>query len=72
MALLLEFHPFSIFEVFQGKVLLIENKNPSFQVYGSSNDRRKQLDRPAPQTLQIDFLSKVLPNYHHLKKSTKK
>ncbi len=41
-------------------------------VYGSNNRRRRQLDRPAPQTLQIDFLSKVLPNYHHLKKPTKK
>ncbi len=41
-------------------------------VYGSANSRRRQGDRPAPQTLQIDFLSKVLPNYHHLKKPTKK
>jgi len=41
-------------------------------VYGGSCDRRKAADRPAPQTLQIDFLSKVLPNYHHLKKPTKK
>jgi len=41
-------------------------------VYGGGCDRRKAADRPAPQTLQIDFLSKVLPNYHHLKKPTKK
>jgi len=41
-------------------------------IYGSGNDRRRQMDRPAPQTLQIDFLSKVLPNYHHLKKPSKK
>ena len=41
-------------------------------IYGSGNERRRQMDRPAPQTLQIDFLSKVLPNYHHLKKPSKK
>ena len=57
-------------------------------VYGGSCDRRQAADRPAPQTLQIDFLSKVfihyanegdpmiyiqvLPNYHHLKKPDKK
>ena len=41
-------------------------------IYGSGNERRRQTDRPAPQTLQIDFLSKVLPNYHHLKKPSKK
>jgi dynactin-6 len=37
-------------------------------VYGAKNDRRIQADRPAPQALQIEYLSKVLPNYHHLKK----
>ena len=37
-------------------------------IYGSRNDRRVQSDKPAPQNLQIEFLSKVLPNYHHLKK----
>lgn len=41
-------------------------------VFGANNDRRIQADRPAPQTLQIDFLAKVLPNYHHLKKPTTK
>ena len=41
-------------------------------IYGHTNSRRKQMDRPAPQTLQIDFLAKVLPNYHHLKKPTQK
>lgn len=24
-----------------------------------------------PQTLQLDFLMKILPNYHHLKKTVK-
>jgi dynactin-6 len=41
-------------------------------VHGGGCDRRQAADRPAAQTLQIDFLSKVLPNYHHLKKPTKK
>eukprot|EP00096_Caligus_rogercresseyi_P002263 TRINITY_DN14348_c0_g1_i1.p1 TRINITY_DN14348_c0_g1~~TRINITY_DN14348_c0_g1_i1.p1 ORF type:complete len:179 (+),score=43.93 TRINITY_DN14348_c0_g1_i1:27-563(+) len=40
-------------------------------LYGSEVKRRIQVDRPAPQTLQIEFLSKVLPNYHHLKKPPK-
>ena len=41
-------------------------------VYGAKNDRRVQGDRPGPQTLQIEYLSKVLPHYHHLKKPSKK
>ena len=32
-------------------------------VYGGSCDRRQAADRPAPQTLQIDFLSKVFIHY---------
>uniref|UniRef100_A0A8C5GPJ0 Dynactin subunit 6 n=1 Tax=Gouania willdenowi TaxID=441366 RepID=A0A8C5GPJ0_GOUWI len=39
-------------------------------VYGSCK-RRVQSERPQPQTLQLDFLMKILPNYHHLKKTTK-
>lgn len=41
-------------------------------IFGSKCSRRQQADRPPPQTLQIDFLTKVLPNYHHLKKPLKK
>ncbi|TSL54329.1 Dynactin subunit 6 [Bagarius yarrelli] len=33
-------------------------------IYSSSCMRR-------PQTLQLDFLMKILPNYHHLKKTQK-
>ena len=83
-------------DVVQVEETLAENS----VVYGGGCDRRKAADRPAPQTLQIDFLSKValvdfkffhvsvfaiigysvlqnsvfqvLPNYHHLKKPTKK
>jgi len=39
-------------------------------VYGSRCERRVQQERPQPQTLQLDFLTKILPNYHHLKKPT--
>ncbi|KAJ9595065.1 hypothetical protein L9F63_013630 [Diploptera punctata] len=41
-------------------------------IYGSKCSRRRQADKPPPQTLQLDFLTKVLPNYHHLKKPHKK
>jgi len=37
-------------------------------IYGSKCERRLQSERPPPQTLQLDFLTKILPNYHHLKK----
>jgi len=40
-------------------------------IYGAKCDRRIQAERPPPQTLQIDFLSKILPNYHHLMKQAK-
>ncbi|XP_078532620.1 dynactin subunit 6 isoform X1 [Lissotriton helveticus] len=40
-------------------------------IYGANCLRRVQTERPQPQTLQLDFLMKILPNYHHLKKTTK-
>ncbi|XP_053158169.1 dynactin subunit 6-like [Hemicordylus capensis] len=40
-------------------------------VYGADCLRRVQTERPQPQTLQLDFLMKILPNYHHLKKTMK-
>ncbi|XP_031440408.1 dynactin subunit 6 isoform X1 [Clupea harengus] len=40
-------------------------------IYGSGCMRRIQTERPQPQTLQLDFLMKILPNYHHLKKTVK-
>lgn len=40
-------------------------------VYGSNCIRRIQSEKPQPQTLQLDFLMKILPNYHHLKKTVK-
>lgn len=40
-------------------------------IYGQSCSRRVQGERPVPQTLQLDFLTKILPNYHHLKKSSR-
>jgi len=36
-------------------------------VYGDYCKRRTAGEKPAPQMLQLDFLSKILPNYHHLK-----
>ncbi|CAB1327131.1 unnamed protein product [Coregonus sp. 'balchen'] len=40
-------------------------------IFGSGCQRRVQTERPQPQTLQLDFLMKILPNYHHLKKTVK-
>lgn len=40
-------------------------------IYGSCCSRRVQAEKPVPQTLQLDFLTKILPNYHHLKKSSR-
>ncbi|XP_067304056.1 dynactin subunit 6 [Pseudorasbora parva] len=40
-------------------------------IYGTECLRRVQTERPQPQTLQLDFLMKILPNYHHLKKTVK-
>ncbi|KAI5943847.1 Dynactin subunit 6 [Manis javanica] len=40
-------------------------------IYGTDCLRRVQSERPQPQTLQLDFLMKILPNYHHLKKTMK-
>lgn len=37
-------------------------------IYGQNESRRKASEIPAQQTLQLDFLTKILPNYHHLKK----
>lgn len=37
-------------------------------IYGQNGSRRKATEMPAQQTLQLDFLTKILPNYHHLKK----
>jgi len=37
-------------------------------IYGAKSQRRVQRERPPAQTLQIDFLAKILPNYHYLMK----
>ncbi|XP_005181594.2 dynactin subunit 6 [Musca domestica] len=37
-------------------------------IYGRDCQQREAIDKYAYQTLQIDFLRKVLPNYHHLRK----
>ena len=40
-------------------------------IYGKDCQRRVQSEQPVAQTLQLDFLTKVLPNYHHLQKSSR-
>ncbi|XP_060149625.1 dynactin subunit 6-like [Globicephala melas] len=40
-------------------------------IYGAGCLHRVQTERPQPQTLQLDFLLKILPNYYHLKKTMK-
>uniref|UniRef100_A0A2K6FDT0 Dynactin subunit 6 n=1 Tax=Propithecus coquereli TaxID=379532 RepID=A0A2K6FDT0_PROCO len=40
-------------------------------IYGADCLRRVQTEGSQPQTLQLDFLMKILPNYHHLKKTIK-
>ncbi|XP_030377278.1 dynactin subunit 6 [Scaptodrosophila lebanonensis] len=37
-------------------------------VYGRQALQREAIEKQGSQTLQIDFLRKVLPNYHHLRK----
>ncbi|KAF5298557.1 hypothetical protein FQA39_LY11758 [Lamprigera yunnana] len=41
-------------------------------IYGSNCAVREGLDRPVMQTAQMDTLSKMLPNYHHLRRPIKK
>ncbi|KAB0803271.1 hypothetical protein PPYR_00241 [Photinus pyralis] len=41
-------------------------------IYGSNCFQREGLDRPVTQTAQIDTLSKMLPNYHHIRRPLKK
>ncbi|CAH8632809.1 unnamed protein product [Schistosoma bovis] len=40
-------------------------------VYSDEGHRRIATERPAAQTLQLDFLTKILPNYHHLMKASR-
>ncbi|CAH0550052.1 unnamed protein product [Brassicogethes aeneus] len=41
-------------------------------VFGADCQMREAIDVPAKQTLQMDTLMKMLPNYHHIKKPNKK
>ncbi|CAH1365045.1 hypothetical protein MTP99_001351 [Tenebrio molitor] len=41
-------------------------------IYGEKCQMREGLDRPGLQTLQMETLSKMLPNYHHIRKPNKK
>ncbi|CAG5135552.1 unnamed protein product, partial [Candidula unifasciata] len=35
-------------------------------IYGENCERRIQREKPSVQALQIDFLTKIMPNYHYL------
>lgn len=37
-------------------------------VYGSDHTMREAMEKQPSQMLQLDFLSKILPNYHQLRK----
>ncbi|XP_055380138.1 dynactin subunit 6-like [Condylostylus longicornis] len=50
----------------EGKYKLAENT----VVYGKNCLMRECLEKPTLQILQIDYLRRVLPNYHHLKRHT--
>jgi dynactin-6 len=41
-------------------------------IFGEKCVRRQQASHPPAQTLQLDFLTKILPNFHHMMKSSKK
>ena len=44
-----------------------ERINENTVIFGDNCSRRRAAERPAPQMLQLDFLTKILPNYHHMK-----
>lgn len=37
-------------------------------IWGSEHHNREALEKQPSQLLQLDFLSKVMPNYHRLRK----
>lgn len=39
-------------------------------IYGKNCHQRETIGKQGPQILQLDFLKKVLPNYHHLRKAS--
>ncbi|XP_057291209.1 dynactin subunit 6-like [Hydractinia symbiolongicarpus] len=49
------------------KLTSSEKLSENTVVFGSDCKRRKASEKPAPQMLQLDFLTKILPNYHHMK-----
>ncbi|XP_060534281.1 dynactin subunit 6 [Cylas formicarius] len=51
-----------------GEQILKEN----ITIYGAKCQMREGLDKPVPQTLQMETLMKMLPNYHHIRKPNKK
>uniref|UniRef100_A0A1B6E4V0 Dynactin subunit 6 n=1 Tax=Clastoptera arizonana TaxID=38151 RepID=A0A1B6E4V0_9HEMI len=53
------------------RVTLPQKIEDNAVISGSDCVRTIASDKPPAQTLQIDFLTKVLPNYHHLRKTKK-
>ncbi|CAO1433715.1 unnamed protein product [Diamesa serratosioi] len=49
-----------------GEHNLVENT----VIYGNRCQQREALDKQGSHMLQLDFLRKILPNYHHLRKAT--
>ncbi|XP_008557283.1 dynactin subunit 6 [Microplitis demolitor] len=41
-------------------------------IYGTECHRREMNDKPYPQVGQLEFLVRILPNYHHLRKPNMK
>ncbi|NP_001123221.2 dynactin subunit 6 [Nasonia vitripennis] len=41
-------------------------------IYGNQCQRREMNDKPYPQIGQLDYLMKILPNYHHIYKPNMK
>lgn len=50
------------------KLYCPQELNENSVIFGKDNLQREAIEKHGSQTLQIDFLRKVLPNYHHLRK----
>ena len=49
------------------KLTTKETLSENTVIYGKECHRRHAPERPTPQILQLDFLTKILPNYHVIK-----
>ncbi|XP_064471245.1 dynactin subunit 6-like [Ornithodoros turicata] len=53
------------------EVCINEKIKENTVIYGRNCERRLQNEKPATQVLQLDFLIKILPNYHYFWKPNK-